>query len=705
MPLNIFWPLLAPLAALATQPPQAPAVPPITLPTVIVTAQKEPADAQRLPVSVTAVPESLLSSAGVTAVSDAAPFSPNTRFAEMSARKISNAFVRGIGSSPLNPGITTFIDGVPQLNSNTSNVALLDLERIEFVRGPQSALFGRNTLGGLVSIVSARPSLSGWTGSVGVPYGTSRALDVRAAASGPISSSFAVGVSAVRSRRDGFTTNDVTGRLVDSRSSTAGKVQALWVPAAQWDIRLIGFGEAARDGDYGFGDLALLRQRPLHVARDFEGSTRRDVWSATALVRHDGRRVVFSSTSGYVSWSARDITDLDYTPMPLMTRDNAERARQCTEELRLASAPGAPVRVTGHVSLAWQAGLFLFSQRYRDDAVNSFAAGVLSPMMLFPVSQHSPRAALDDTGAGLYAQGTLTFASSFDVSAGARFDTERKTGALETFYSPVIAPPQSVNAERSYSDVSPQAAVSYRLSPGRMLYVSAGRGFKAGGFNPASPGGRETYGQEHAWNLEAGAKTAWADGRVLINASAFRIAWDDMQLNVPNPQVPGQFYIANVGRATSTGVELEVTARPASGVDLIAAAGLNRARFGAGSTASGLDIAGHDVPYAPRYTASVGVQYSFEANDGVDGYSRADVVFTGGYRYDESNGEGQAAYAVVNIRIGLHAKHVVIDAWLKNALDTHYIPLAIPYGQLAPSGYLGESGRPRTAGVSLGYRF
>jgi iron complex outermembrane receptor protein len=143
----------------------------ITLPTVLVTAQKEPADVQRIPVSVTAVSKETIENAGIQIVSDAAIYAPNVFFTEFSARTLSTARFRGIGSSPANPGVTTYIDGVPQLNTNTSSIGLLNVERIEFVRGPQSALFGRNTLGGLVNVVTERPSLGGWTGGVTVPVG------------------------------------------------------------------------------------------------------------------------------------------------------------------------------------------------------------------------------------------------------------------------------------------------------------------------------------------------------------------------------------------------------------------------------------------------------------------------------------------------------------------------------------------------------
>src|SRR5688572_6283356 len=188
-------------------------VDPIVLPPVTVTAQKEPADVQKLPVSVTVVPIDWLQ-LGST-VSDAGIYSPNTYFSEFSARKLTNPRFRGIGASPANPSITTFVDGVPMLNANASNIELMDVEQVEFVRGPQSALFGRNTLGGLINVASARPSLVRWSGQLAVPFGNFGSREIRGSASGPLSSSLAVGVSVGHAQRDGFTINDITGSDLD----------------------------------------------------------------------------------------------------------------------------------------------------------------------------------------------------------------------------------------------------------------------------------------------------------------------------------------------------------------------------------------------------------------------------------------------------------------------------------------------------------
>jgi iron complex outermembrane receptor protein len=105
--------------------------------------------------------------------------------------------------------------------------------------------------------------------------------------------------------------------------------------------------------------------------------------------------------------------------------------------------------------------------------------------------------------------------------------------------------------------------VTYQVAAGQTLYAALGRGFKAGGFNPASPAGSESYDEESTWNVEGGTKTTFAGGKATATATAFWTNWDDLQLNLPNPSVPGQFYIANVGAAETSGIELAMTGQAA----------------------------------------------------------------------------------------------------------------------------------------------
>jgi iron complex outermembrane receptor protein len=673
----------------------------VQIPPVTVTAQKEEADKQKVPVSVTAVPSDTIEGAGIHVVGEAAIFAPNTYFTEWSARKLSNARFRGIGSSPNNPGITTYLDGVPQLNANSSSIELLDIEQIEFVRGPQSALYGRNTLGGLVTINSTRPSMLAWRGELSAPFGNHAAWAVRGAASGPlVRDKVSLGVSFAQVDRDGFTVNDITTSDIDSRSAFTGKAQVLWRPDDAWEGRVIVTGERARDGDYSLADVNALRQNPFHAARDFEGHVDRDVFGTTILATRSGGPVTFSSTTGFLRWKTQDVTDLDYSPAPALTRDNTERDFQFTQEIRFASAT-TPVAQGNAANLRWQSGVFFFTQSYEQDAINSYAAGIVAPT---PGTQHTPRSELDDFGIGVFGQATLTLADRLDISGGARFDYEDKSAILENFWDDLPFPPTRVDAEESFSNVSPQASVAYRFQPDVIAYGTVGRGYKAGGFNPASPVGSEAYGEELTWNFEGGVKTLWAGGRVSTNAAVFYIDWDDLQLNVSNPAIPAQFYVANIGGAVSKGVELEVGARAAPDVDLFTAFGYTHARFGAGSSSNGVNVEGNTIPNTPNYTVSAGVQYSRSIGQTTI-QGRADTVFYGDFQYNDQNTLGQEAYSLVNLRLAVTWRFLLGELLVRNAFDTEYIPIAFRYPGFAPSGFMGEMGAPRTVSVRAGVRF
>jgi len=691
---------IAPAGALA-QPPLRTALPPIT-----VTAQKVPEDPQQVPVSVTAVPGQALADDDAHSVSDAAIFAPNTFFNEFTARKLSNARFRGVGSSPSNPGVTTYIDGVPQLNANSSSLELLGIDQIDFVRGPLSALYGRNSLGGVINMTSVRPPLDRWSGNVVAPFGNFGSADMRGTASGPlVADKLAVGVGLGYSRRDGYTTNDVTGHDLDSRSAGFGKGQVLWRPAAGWEARGMVTVERARDGDYALNDVAALRANAHHASRNVEGYTHRDIVAPTIQVTHAGRRVDFSTVTGFVNWKTEDLTDLDYTAAPIATRLNTEKDFQFTEEMRFSSAKSAPVALSANMGFKWQAGLFVFTQHYTQDATNSYSPFVLSPFIAFPVSQHSPQSTLDDRGLGAYAQGTLTVNRRLDLIVGVRGDSEHKDADLNTFYTPAIAPPQVVDASKTFSDVSPQFAVAYRAAPEATIYGTATRGFKAGGFNAASPSGAEAYGQEHSWNYEGGVKTSALGGRLTANVAAFRIDWSDLQVNVPNPLVPAQFFIANAAGATNQGVEFELSARPVPGVDIFGGVGVTHARFSDGSVSNGVDVSGNRLANAPGHTADAGVQYAHPVWRAASLVLRGEVVRYGDYQYDDANTMGQSAYAIANFRAGLRGKRLYGEAWVRNAFDTEYVPIAFPYPGLAPSGFVGESGAPRTFGLRVGVTF
>jgi iron complex outermembrane receptor protein len=150
-------------------------------------------------------------------------------------------------------------------------------------------------------------------------------------------------------------------------------------------------------------------------------------------------------------------------------------------------------------------------------------------------------------------------------------------------------------------------------------------------------------------------------------------------------------------------VELELHARPVANLDVFAGAGYTDARFLSGSFDSGVNVTGKKLHFTPDYTANGGMQYSIAVSKNATAYARAEVAAYGQYQYDNQNTAAQPAYSIANFRAGLRGKHWFAEGWVRNALDTHYVPIALAYN--SPSRFIGESGAPVTFGFRSGLTF
>jgi iron complex outermembrane receptor protein len=701
------------------------------LPDIIVTANHAPERVQDVAASVTGIPSSEIERAGLGSVRDASALAPNINVVEFTARAVSNPQFRGVGGSPTNPGVTTYIDGVPQLSGDTSSIEFLDLERIEFVRGAQGTLYGRNTLGGVINLISREPSKQ-WSAFGEQTVGDFAQRDFRGGVSGSLTNDWAGSLAAGYSTRDGYTINDATGHDLDRRDAKLGKAQLAYRPNDQLQIRLIGYLEDSNDGDFALGDLAQLRANPYHVNHNFEGFTQRRINGQTLHIDYRSAAFNFESITGRVGYSALETTDLDANATDQLTRRNHRIGDQLTQEFRFSS-PQA-LSLWGDLHLNWQAGLFGFRQGNDQQVTNFIPVDYLvqSANTFFSLPANVPPAALaalaqaaatlnadpaqdrttaslNDRGLGGFAEGRFDL-DQWSLTLGLRYDYEHKQADILSGTSLTLAGleipvsgPTSVNSHRTFNDVSPRAILAYAPDDSLKLYFSAAKGYRAGGFNPQSPAGKESYDEEHSVNLELGAKGRWFDGRLAANLSVFDIQLDDLQLNVPIPGGAGRFYIDNTGKATSRGAELELTAKPLAELTLFSTLGILDARFGNGSQAMGSDVSGKRLPFGDRLTLLTGAQYYWRLSDAISLGLRAEYQRAGDYFYEAQNQEGQDAYGLLNLRAGLSGAHWRIEAGVRNALDQDTIPLAIPYTGIAPSGYVGESGAPRTFAFLIGF--
>ncbi len=626
-----------------------------TLKPITVSAERREEPLQQVPSSVSVVTGQTIAIDEIRDINQASRYVPNLNMSYFTNQRLSFPFIRGIGSGQGSPAVTTYIDGVPQLSNATTNQQLYGIDRIEFLRGPQGTLYGRNTLGGVINIVTHKPTNT-WERNAEVTFGNYGLQEYRAAVSGPIvKDNLYLSLTGGYQTRDGYSINTITGHDLDDREDVFGRLSLRWTPSEHWEVLLSYNGERDRDGDYAIYDLAALRHHHNRVAHDFEGSTRRDIVEPSLVINYFGQAVEMSLSSSYQYSRARDTTDIDETPLNAARRDNQEHQVAWIEELRFSSPTERPVLINKNMKFAWVGGIFFFDSSDRSRVVNDIRAGAVGPPpgAPFPFQQFQD-SDLHDLGVAVYGQGTLTLWDKLDLTVGLRYDYERSRANLTSANStPLIPGGAPVNDTRDFYRLSPKFGAGYHFTKDLMVYASATEGYRAGGFNPTPPAnsGLTSFGQETSWTYEVGVKSSWLNNRLTADAEVFYINWDNVQIDLPNGSA-SQFFITNGGKARSTGAELELTARPTDNLALFGGLGVMTTRFQDNIVNAGIGR-GNDLPFAPDLTWNVGAQYSLKVYKSLRAFARAEVFGIGRYFYDPTNRASQGDYLITNFRLGL----------------------------------------------------
>ncbi|MHC5002980.1 MAG: TonB-dependent receptor [Planctomycetota bacterium] len=612
---------------------------PLRLPAVRVTARKWAELAQDIPLSVTVVPEQTLADGGYDTINEAAILVPNFNMVEFTSRRLSFPFIRGIGSGQGDPAVTTYVDGVPQLSVSSTNLRLLDLERVEFLRGPQGTLYGRNAIGGLMHLISKRPTNTP-SFRAGATFGNYDLQEYELSYSGPlVDDRLFIGLSGLYSKRDGYTINSFTGNDVDDRESFFGRGQLLWTPDDQNEFRFVLYGEESRDGGFVLSDLDGLHDRPHRIFQDFEGVSERDILSTSLTWNHYGEAVDFTSITAYVDWDILETSDFDFSAADAVRRRTEEDQDSISQEFRLASSEDAPLELNESAALKWQAGVLLFDADSNRSAANNFRAD--APMPAIPGSTDRSVGDFDDTAVGVFGQVTLTLADRLDLTAGLRYDYETKDADIRRTFDigGFVASTDFRDEDESYDEFVPRFSAAYRWQERLMTYVSAARGWKAGGFNLTSPAGQTSFDPETSWTYEAGVKSSWLDDRLVVNAAVFYIDWDDMQLSQFDFMAGG--YVTNAGESTSKGFEIELLARPLKGLEIFGGFGFTDTEFDEFVDSFGADVRGNDLPFAPETTFSAGAQVTAPLGGNTRLFARGEYQNIGTFYYDAGNPESE----------------------------------------------------------------
>lgn len=686
----------------------------VALDDIVVTAQKEEEDLQRVPISVSALSSRKIAEYRIWNSKDIAGITPNL-YSSNPGDNRNVTSVRGIATTSYDPAVATYIDGVNQFGLDTYIAPLFDVERIEVLRGPQGTLYGRNAMGGVINIITKRPTnaTQGFAEASVGNYGQQRySIGVRTPV---VKDKLFFGAAALYDRMDGFYTNAYTNSDFDTKHNFTGNYYLTWVLSPSWSVTANVKHHAHRnDGAFTLaGSPQEAREHPFEVNQDATTTLVDNIFNSSLSVSHSGTAFNFTSLSTYQSNYRYYKTpiDGDFSPLDIVTIKNNyghdwNRVQVYTQEFKFSS----PASATS--PLKWTAGTYMF---YQDNPVKQASLfGANGDLYgAAPFSSIITTTTGKNRGIAFYGQATYTIMSQLDITAGIRYDYERRKQDLLGEYQqdpdpePMFAIQPDTSATVSYHAISPKLGVTYHLNERHHAYATYSRGFRTGGLTQFSGDPEQpplyAYKPEYSNNFEIGVKNSFADNRVNVNFSAFFVRVTDVQ--VPSLVLPQAFTITrNAGELTSKGVELELSATPVAGLQVDYALGVTDATYDKlqlpvkqdNDETIVVDYHDNKQLYTPSATSMLAVQYSYPVAD----WQSLKVVVRGEWQYfgetyfDLANSIRQRSYALFNGRAGFAGRSFEVMFWIRNLTDKRYISYAYDFGAT-------RLGDPRNWGVSL----
>ena len=724
----------------------------VTVERVQVTAIKQGLVLRHQPVAASVVGRERIERQGIRSLKDAASLVPNFHMPDYGSRMTSSLYVRGWGARIDQPVVGLNVDNVPYMNKDAYDFDLADIERIEVLRGPQSTLYGRNTMGGVINIYTLSP-LTYEGARIGMEYGSGNTWRVRASSYFRIAPDVGVSVAAHYGSSDGFYTNDFTGHKCDWERSGGGRFRVQW--AVRDGLRIdntLAFGDL-RQGGYAYAFAGRTTDEPLpgeyaptpgRIAYNDPCSYRRTTLSDGFTVRADLGGCSLSSITSYQYLDDEMVLDQDFLPLSYFTLTQARTEHALTEDVVVRSRDDGVYR--------WLAGAFGFVRHMRMEAPVTFLKDGIDNLILSHIRSEEIRAwwgtpdsptdefLLDSRfrnpswGAALYHESTLVL-GRWRLAAGLRVDYEHgrldyrsatasdyttQTVSDGLIYPHRIAIDNDDALRLSFTEVLPRFSAQVRLGAERRstLYASVAKGYKAGGFNTqmfsdvlqqqmmkqmgigtlGDVADIVTYKPEKSWNYELGSHLENPSGTLRADLALFWIDCRDQQLTVfPDDLGTGRM-MTNAGRTRSFGGEASLQAVVARRLELNAAYGYTNARFVRYDNGQE-DFRHRFVPYAPQHTASVQASWAIPA--GLRWLDRvvvsAGVSGLGRIWWNERNSLGQPFYLLTECSVRFEHRHYTLDLWVRNLFDTRYDAF---YFVSIRNAFV-QQGRPRTMGVRL----
>jgi iron complex outermembrane recepter protein len=728
---------------------------PLVLEEVIVTAEKRTESLQETPISISAFDAGMIADLGVSDLSDLNGLAPNFSITPFpNSRSALVLFMRGVGNNESqitqDPAVGVYMDGVYIGRSAGLASDVADLERIEVLRGPQGTLYGRNTTGGAVNMISAKPRGEfGFeqTVSVGNFDMWKSITKVQTDKMGDVAGKFTY----LTGERGGWVENTGDGDDFSSEEKDAGRL------AVRWD----GAEKVVVDYAYDFSNISGVQN--YYQIMSFNGPLYDQILQGNGVTDPGTRAYIISQyqnaasasrkskgsweepadpsdteISGHslsVSWDLdvgtfKSITayreldeniDQDYSGgsgIPTFHARSDVEHEQFSQEFQL-------VGDTLDNTLHYVTGVYYYKESGEEteftavnpSEFNSGPSGVYDAIVF-----EQRHIEMDNSAVAVYGQATYDFTSMLSATLGARYTQDKRDA--EKYFGPTavdVDPPVTLSDNETFSNFNPSVTVDLKVTDDLNLYAKVVSAYKSGGYNLRS--GRADFSpafdEENIISYEMGLKSELLDRRVRLNAATFLSKYDDMQVQqIPSVTRPSQTVVVNAGKATIDGFELDVTARLAQGLTAMLGYGYTHAVFDevideiSSSPTFGQDLADQYVmPYAPMHTYNATLDYVFPSIGvgtlrALVNYSWVDEQF-GTAANGDMEGFKLDDRAILNARLALEDIGVGSDGslatslWVRNWENEEYYAHAVSFGYARTATF----GEPRTYGIDITYNY
>lgn len=712
---------------------------------IVVTARRRTETLQAVPAAISAVTQEALTRSGATNLSDVSRMTPGLSFNSGNAGGLAAPTLRGVTNvttTTFDNNVGVFLDGVYLSGKSNLDIDMFNLARVEVIKGPQSALYSNNAFAGAINYALDKPT-DHLTGRVKASVGTDDLYEVAGKISGPITDTLRFMVVGTYSSFGGTIKNNLGSNLGGWKYKWSGSGTLEWAPTPEFTASAFYYHyEDKLDGSANYiftnncgGTSSALNapnrggsnrtftcgtlDAPDAVNVDPASYSARSTDIAIARMSYDFGGVTARYTGSYAKYDTFAIQDQHLNTLggnlPSASRRFTQPfvgpVKEWSQELRLESYNNS--------FFDWAVGGYYYDRDATQTTIVGLGPNQASPRNLDQSTVESTKLK------SVFGLGTFKLASNLSLETQGRWTWEDKSASFTNSLITTSLP--SRQADFSYGTY--RITADWRWAEGKSVYASIASGKKSGGFNNTPRADEATYGPEKNTTFEIGSKNSFMNGKVLINASAFYINWNDIQLSVPSQVFGLTNPVTNIGSAKVKGFELTTNVRPTKVWDMMFGFNYtdptwNNGTIDFGSArncpapshcgfnpivvrgVTGLDVSGLQIPRTSKLQFVASGTYKFPLPTS-EIYVRGDLSYRSAQPSYILNNQDTGDQVLANARIGWTNDKVEISAFVKNLFDKNYILSAINEPEFVPSTTFttGFVGNGRQAGLTIDFKF